>query len=327
MSNYTNALTFLLCLVLCSCGRKHPGGGIVPQRGTPAKEQAAGMTTNGTNRVACSDENASSSAAQQSVDKLAKATDEFSDALNLQSARFGYDTNMVLTAAHTNYLMSLPMNDFRDFMCQFKNAIRSRALQPGELALLFAMTMERINTGLGSMEWSYVSDNLCDLTEIAGQHNDATVMDIPGVWLEYACKQASLTKDLRWFSQALAGITFPLMDLQNESMAGEYANACSRLIEQYRKQELLAASPEDDLRLRFTAACVKGYTDPTAALAELGAMESDYNTVFQGSQARRDAFKWSFAGVRRGLLGKDLLRYVRDQERAPMPVSNGNKTR
>ena len=304
----------IVCLVLCSCGRKHPGGN-VPQRGIPAKEQATGITTNSTNRVTCSDENASSPAAQQRVDKLAKATDEFSDALKLQSARFGYDTNMVLTAAHTNYLMNLPMKDFRDFVCQFKNAIRSRALQPGELALLFTMTMERINTGLGSMEWSYVSDNLCDMTEIAGQHNDATVMDIPGVWLEYACKQASLTKDLRWFSQALAGITFPLMDLQDESIAGEYANACSRLIEQYRKQELIAASPEDDLRLRLTAACVKGYTDPTAALAELGAMESDYNTVFQGSQARLDAFKRSSEGMKKGLVGKALGRYVREQVR------------
>ncbi|MCX7002620.1 MAG: hypothetical protein NTV22_05025 [bacterium] len=122
-------------------------------------------------------------------------------------------------------------------------------------------------------------------------------------------------KDLRWFSQALAGITFPLMDLQDEGLAGEYANACSRLIAQYRKQELIAASPEYDLRVRFTAACVKGYTDPTAALAELGAMESDYNTVFQGSQARRDAFKWSSEGMKKGLVGKALGRYVREQVR------------
>jgi len=304
-----------MCLAVCSCGRKHPGGGIVPQRGTPASRQAAVMTTNGTNRVAYPEDKATSPAAQQPVDKLAKVTDEFSDALNLQSARFGYDTNMVLMAAHTNYLMSLPLKDFRDFVCQFKNAIRSRALQPGELALLFTMTMERINTGLGSPAWSYVSDNLCDLTEITGQHNDATVMDIPGVWLEYACKQASLTKDLRWFSQALAGITFPLMDLQDENLAGEYANACSQIVEQYRKQELIATSPEDDLRVRFTAACVKGYTDPSAALAELGAMESDFNTVFQGSQARLDAFKWSSEGMRKGLVGKALHRYVREQDR------------
>jgi len=327
MNNYSNALTFMVCLILCSCGRKHPVGGIVPQRGISAKEQAAGITTNSTNRVAYSEDKASSAAAQQPVDKLAKVTDEFSDALNLQSARFGYDTNMVLTAAHTNYLMSLPMNDFRDFVCEYKNAIRSRALQPGELALLFTMAMERINTGLGSPAWSFVSDNLCDLTEIAGQHNDAAVMDIPGVWLEYAHKQASLTKDPRWFRQALAGITFPLMDLQDESMAGEYANACSQIVEQYRKQELIAASPEDDLRLRFTAACVKGYTDPTAALAELGAMERDFNAVFQGSQAQLDAFKRSSEGMRKGLVGKALGRYMREQERAPMPVSNGNKPR
>ncbi|MCX7002619.1 MAG: hypothetical protein NTV22_05020 [bacterium] len=126
--------------------------------------------------MAYSEGKASSSAVQQPVDKLAKVTDEFSDALNLQSARFGYDTNMVLTAAHTNYLMNLPLKDFRDFVCEYKNAIRLRALQPGELALLFTMAMERINTGLGSPAWSFVSDNLCDLTEIAGQHNEGSAL-------------------------------------------------------------------------------------------------------------------------------------------------------
>ncbi len=305
----------MVYLVLCSCGSKHPGGDNVPRRGTPAKEQAAGITTNGTNRVVRADQKALSAAAQQPVDKLAKVMDEFGEALKLQSGRLGYDTNMVLTAAHTNYLMSLPMKEFRDFVCDFKNAIRSRELQPGGIALLFTMTMERINTGLGSLEWDYVSGSLCQLTEIAGQHNDATVMDIPSVWLEYAYKQASLTKNLFYFRQALAGITFPLMDLQDEDLAGKYANACSRLVEQYRKQELIAASPEYELRLRFTAAYVKGYTDPTAALAEFSVMETDCNTVFQGSQALLDAFKWLSEGMRKGLFGKALDRYVSEQDR------------
>lgn len=311
-TNSSIASTVVLCIMTCSCGVKHTQTDNVPSRGAPAARQSDSIKDHSTNSLASADQNPLTQVAQKSADGIIKAMDDFSAALKLQYARFSYDTNCFLTVVDTNYLVNLPVEEFRDFMFDFKKAVRMRGLMQGECALLYEMIMDRINSGLGTPQWSYVSDALCCLTEIAGQNNDAEVMQVPSVWLEYAYKQASLTKDLFWFRQALAGVTFPLVDLQDDTMIEKYAKTCSGLVDEYQRRALIVTSPEYEMRLKFTQVYLKSYTNPKAAIAELNAMQSDFNKVFQGDRLL-EIFKWNSEGMNKGMFGKALDHYVSEK--------------
>ncbi|GEM_PF-2250269 len=131
------------CVCLTGCGPDERTGAAVPSVSTTVMTCAES-----TQAAVPSDGPVVSHAARRiepALDSALKVMDDFSAALGAQYARFSYDTNRLLTAQHTNFLLSCSIPEYADFMRDFVNTrLEAKSISSDEYALIKAVAAQRI---------------------------------------------------------------------------------------------------------------------------------------------------------------------------------------
>ncbi|GEM_PF-2112223 len=312
MSNYTSALTFVLCLILCSCGRKHPGGDNVPQRGTPAITNVNSRVhaiTNTAKVIARAGATATSPMDRCAVDNVVKAMSAFDTALGLQCVTVAGAAQQSLLQ-YTNALAALTNKEFAEFLRKYLNA-HPLTSDVVEIRILRDMALQRLTTNTMRTAFDTYSDILFNLAPyyLRDRDNDSALAMAHTVFNDYnaiagqlTCEQASA------IAMQLAGLSVVAYDVSDRGDA-ERTRAFCRFLEDQANNNAITA--EARCQIEAIAAWTLVRVDFDECMQRLRTIANAWPDDKRGMRYR--ALQWHIEGAASGLRGRELSQYVLDK--------------
>lgn len=249
---------------------------------------------------------------EKHLDASLKVMDDFSAALGAQYARFSYDTNRVLTAAHTNYLSRLSDHEFADFVADYSRAASLRGIQQDEFSFLYDLVLQRMAHLVSVGDIDTYNDVVFGTLPLAFQLNDSRAKHLAEQWLDYTWRTAHDRGTLLYLDNAMACVA----PVSEYSMFP--AGYLEHVLELFRRiaddSSLKAISPKAYLRTQLHAGNVECYADPQAALERFTSVRSDVHAYWRESTMEPQLCAFLDAkieGLKQGLRGGALSEYAR----------------
>ncbi len=325
MKRTTVYTVLLLALLAGGCGRHDDAGDTRVDNSRLASQPVQEAThTGSTGTVA--------RVVEKHLDTTLKLLDDFSAALRLQYARLSYDTNRVLTAAHTNYLSRLPHDEFLDFVRDFYRTCFKREMGAEEWSLIFLLTSNRLcqMASTGDMNgYHHLADDTLNMALYARDGRSST---IAREWLRASAAIALEGGAVDYICIAM-GHVIPRPDHYSLPVVSDYIAGIlpeSRAIADNARLAALLTE-KDRLHVQLCVAQLECFADTGAALVRLSSIREAVKRVWSTKRSMAVGIDARIEGLSRGMHGQELDEYVwnsvggatwRDNSAAPSaPIS------
>ena len=243
------------------------------------------------------------------LSKVIKEMDDFSAALGLQYARFSYDTNRVLTAEYTNYLSNISLEEYLDFMLDFKENMKMRGINEDEYNLIEIMTIDKMEKAKTDKEWFLLSDIGGQVIEMAF-HNDINKMgDFAVIWFDNAYKQFKRNGDFFHVTLAMSKSIWDIKDMPEEQQK-DYIDKLRKSYSGILVETNHTLNKKQELTVKNIIAQIAHFMEPDKALEQLQSIESEYLEVYRSNNRATEFFKLRLEGLKKGFVGKELNEFI-----------------
>lgn len=305
------ALMISLCLVICSCGSKHPGDN-VPQRGTPALTNVHSRVhaiTDTAKVIARTGAAATSEMDRCAVDSVVKAMSAFDTALGLQCVTVAGAAQQGLVQ-YTNALAALTNEEFAEFLRKYLQA-HPLTGDVVEIRLLRDMAMQRLTTNTMRTAFGTYSDILFSLAPCYtyDKDNDSALAMAHTVFNDYQAIADQLSPgQASAIAMELAVLSATAYGVSDRGDAERTRSFCRFLEDQANNK---AITPEARCQIEAIAAWTLARYDFDKCLQRLRSIANAWPDDKHGR--RYQALQWHIEGAASGLRDRELSQYVLDK--------------